>query len=102
MAQPFPIHSWKLIVPCEVSAVKFGASSLIRSMVCLLVGGSLDPAARKLLFYFFKHATVYHNFLDVLLPGRQGRLMSTGSILTTGSRDQLVFQLTMDFCQGSG
>src|ERR1043166_7221958 len=30
-AQPSPIHSWKLIVPCVVSAVKFGASSLMRS-----------------------------------------------------------------------
>src|SRR5215472_2524721 len=33
MAQPLPIHSWKLMVPCEVSAVKLGASSLIRNMV---------------------------------------------------------------------
>src|SRR5580704_7847051 len=32
MAQPSPIHSWKLILPCEVSAVKLGASSLIRNM----------------------------------------------------------------------
>src|SRR6185369_14397027 len=31
IAQPFPIHSWKLIVPWVVSAVKFGASSLMRS-----------------------------------------------------------------------
>jgi hypothetical protein len=30
MAQPFPIHSWKLIFPCVVSAVKFGASELMR------------------------------------------------------------------------
>src|SRR5665213_1520291 len=30
-AQPSPIHSWKLMVPCVVSAVKLGASSLIRS-----------------------------------------------------------------------
>src|SRR5260370_41546627 len=37
MAQPLPIHSWKLIVPCEVSAVKLGASSFIRNIVCLLV-----------------------------------------------------------------
>src|SRR6266478_8906697 len=29
MAQPFPIHSWKLIRPCVVSAVKLGASLLI-------------------------------------------------------------------------
>src|SRR5579863_8099460 len=36
MAQPSPIHSWKLILPCEVSAVKLGASSLIRNMRCLL------------------------------------------------------------------
>src|ERR1700741_2332705 len=34
MAQPLPIHSWKLIVPCEVSAVKLGASSFIRNMNC--------------------------------------------------------------------
>ena len=30
MAQPSPIHSWKLTVPSLVSAVKSGASSLIR------------------------------------------------------------------------
>src|SRR5690349_19787437 len=36
MAQSLPIHSWKLIGPCDVSAVKLGASSLMRSMVCLL------------------------------------------------------------------
>src|SRR6266849_9462429 len=29
MAQPFPIHSWKLIRPCVLSAVKLGASLLI-------------------------------------------------------------------------
>src|SRR3954454_5911718 len=29
-AQPSPIHSWKLIVPCVVSAVKSGAISLMR------------------------------------------------------------------------
>ena len=29
-AQPSPIHSWKLIVPCVVFAVKFGAVSLMR------------------------------------------------------------------------
>src|SRR3984885_12200628 len=32
MAQLSPIHSWKLIFPCEVSAVKLGASSLMRSI----------------------------------------------------------------------
>src|SRR5947209_16658448 len=31
IAQPLPIQSWKLMVPCVVSAVKFGASSLMRS-----------------------------------------------------------------------
>src|SRR5690242_21755649 len=30
-AQPSPIQSWKLIVPWVVSAVKLGASSLMRS-----------------------------------------------------------------------
>src|SRR3954468_10318029 len=29
-AQPSPIHSWNLIVPCVVSAVKSGATSLMR------------------------------------------------------------------------
>src|SRR5262245_926207 len=42
IAQPSPIHSWKLNVPWEVSAVKFGASSLMRSKVCLLY-----PNARR-------------------------------------------------------
>ena len=31
MAQPSPIHSWKWIVPWVVSAVKSGATSLMRS-----------------------------------------------------------------------
>ena len=31
MAQPSPIHSWKLMVPCVDSAVKSGATSLMRS-----------------------------------------------------------------------
>jgi hypothetical protein len=34
MAQPSPIHSWKLIVPGDVSAVKLGASSFMRNMNC--------------------------------------------------------------------
>src|SRR5215471_7587533 len=33
IAHPFPIHSWKLIFPWVVSAVKFGASLLIRSVM---------------------------------------------------------------------
>src|SRR5262249_4975176 len=37
IAQPSPIHSWKRIVPCVVSAVKSGASSFMRrDMVPLL------------------------------------------------------------------
>src|SRR6516225_2212771 len=36
IAQPLPIHSWKLILPRDVSAMKLGASSFIRSMVCVL------------------------------------------------------------------
>jgi hypothetical protein len=32
MAQPSPIHSWKLMGPCEVSAVKLGASSFMRKI----------------------------------------------------------------------
>src|SRR5882724_2558846 len=40
-AQPSPIHSWKLMVPCVVSAVKFGASSLMRKdMLDLLLNNS--------------------------------------------------------------
>src|SRR5919106_2409802 len=33
IAQPSPIHSWKLMVPWVVSAVKFGASLLILSAI---------------------------------------------------------------------
>src|SRR5713226_1937921 len=52
MAQPLPIHSWKLIVPCEVSAVKLGASSFMRNMVFLLAScspgqGALAPSFRS-------------------------------------------------------
>src|SRR5579864_6948455 len=32
IAQPFPIHSWKRMVPCVVSAVKSGAVSLMRGI----------------------------------------------------------------------
>src|SRR5882762_9005383 len=40
IAHPSPIHSWRLIVPCVVSAVKFGASSFIRNdMVSSLHSG---------------------------------------------------------------
>src|SRR5579862_6387748 len=40
-AQPLPIQSWKLIVPCVVSTVKFGASSLMRKdMLDLLPNNS--------------------------------------------------------------
>ena len=42
IAQPLPIQSWKLIVPWVVSAVKFGASELIRSDMMLSL--SLQPA----------------------------------------------------------
>src|SRR5262245_48674585 len=35
IAQPFPIHSWNVMVPWVVSAVKFGASSLMRSDMAL-------------------------------------------------------------------
>src|SRR5690349_15373021 len=35
-AQESPIHSWNLIVPCVVLAVKSGATSLIRSDMVLL------------------------------------------------------------------
>src|SRR5947209_15871254 len=37
MAHPLPIHSWKLIGPSVVSAVKFGASSLMRSDIATLL-----------------------------------------------------------------
>src|SRR6185436_15491063 len=33
IAQPLPIHSWKLIFPWVVSAVKFGASLLMRKAI---------------------------------------------------------------------
>ena len=35
-AQPSPIHSWKLTVPCVVSAVKSGAVSLMRRLMAFL------------------------------------------------------------------
>src|SRR5262249_15327603 len=40
MAQPSPTHSWKLMVPCELSALKLGASSLMRNdIIYLLISG---------------------------------------------------------------
>jgi hypothetical protein len=53
MAQPSPIHSWKLIVPCDVSAVKLGASSFIRNIVFLLMWYTLAPDALKNLLSMF-------------------------------------------------
>src|SRR5580765_1672506 len=44
IAQLSPIHSWKFTVPCEVSAVKFGASSLMRSMLSSVAS---FPEARR-------------------------------------------------------
>src|SRR5579864_57507 len=48
IAQPSPIHSWKRIVPCVVSAVKSGAVSLMRGIadvagvnVAVLISGLL-------------------------------------------------------------
>src|ERR1700743_553001 len=35
-AQPSPIHSWKWMGPCVVSAVKSGAVSLIRRDICVV------------------------------------------------------------------
>src|ERR1700686_4235649 len=52
MAQPSPIHSWKLIVPCEVSAVKFGASSFMRNIVYLLISVFPEPRALEPSFRF--------------------------------------------------
>ena len=51
IAQPSPIHSWKLMAPWVVSAVKSGASSLMRK---LMIGGRLLawPIKGKLIFKF--------------------------------------------------
>ncbi len=46
-AQPSPIHSWKWIVPCVVSAVKSGAVSLIRRVICPPFGLRLRALARS-------------------------------------------------------
>src|SRR5713101_3835104 len=59
MAQPLPIHSWKLIVPCEVSAVKLGASSFMRNMVYLLVSCYSEAGGRETSFSFSRPRTVY-------------------------------------------
>src|SRR5690625_3058102 len=43
MAQPSPIHSWKLIVPWVVSAVKSGATELIRNVMAYLLMRAVRP-----------------------------------------------------------
>src|SRR5690606_41363554 len=43
-AQPFPIQSWKLIVPWVVSAVKSGAVSLMRKLIRLSSNGTRKSA----------------------------------------------------------
>src|SRR6266404_3122479 len=71
MAQPLPIHSWKLIVPCEVSAVKLGASSFIRNIVCLLVC-ALHPGTFVPNLQALKRGTLSYPFYS--LRPRHGRL----------------------------
>src|SRR5438067_12106559 len=46
MAQPLPIHSWKLIFPWVVSAVKLGASLLIRNAMTTSVKGTKAIGSR--------------------------------------------------------
>src|SRR5439155_15205313 len=46
MAQPLPIHSWKLIFPWVVSAVKFGASLLIRNAMTTSIKGTKAIGSR--------------------------------------------------------
>src|ERR1700730_10103057 len=58
-AQPLPIHSWKLIVPCEDSAVKLGASSFMRNMVSLLVSCFQGPSVLETSFRFSWPRIVY-------------------------------------------
>jgi hypothetical protein len=41
-----------LMVPCDVSAVKLGASSFIRNIVFLLMWYTLAPALKDLLSMF--------------------------------------------------
>src|SRR5215471_17289736 len=48
IAQPLPIHSWKLIAPWVVSAVKSGASELIRKDMCPPFATSYDLRATEL------------------------------------------------------
>src|SRR5687767_2644081 len=49
IAQPLPIHSWKLILPCVVSAVKSGTSLLILSaMTTSVIGETYRKSVGKL------------------------------------------------------
>src|SRR5204863_281452 len=79
-AQPSPIHSWKLIVPCVVSAVKFGASSLMRSDMFVLQTGCLlsraDYIALRFLARMWRedsavtHAVVTYRWRSLRGPAR--------------------------------
>src|ERR1700733_12846076 len=64
MAQPSPIHSWKWMVPWVVSAVKSGATSLMRGM--LLVSFAVAVVMESLLSQLYNYR----------LPGTQLRRAS--------------------------
>jgi hypothetical protein len=75
MAHPLPIQSWKVIGPCVVSAVKFGASALILSdmitsgVFAWLIGDIASPSYSPNLADFGAGTTFWRR---AVVPGAEG------------------------------
>src|SRR5277367_1680551 len=88
IAQPSPIHSWKLMVPCVVSAVKFGASSLIRSI--------------RHLFYQPRHRQFFTQICNSLYYARRPSMKlgeNLYSIARTAQVSALLLAASISFAQ---
>src|SRR5207244_3952733 len=76
MAHPLPIHSWKLIRPCVVSAVKLGASLLIlNAMAHLPIVWNRQTIVRSRCPTFAGHGPQC-NLVDTKRHQERGRLAS--------------------------
>src|SRR5215212_3831414 len=93
-AQPSPIQSWKLMVPCVVSAVKSGVVSLIRSDIVRLPTRwvLVRPCSRRRPALHYAHrgrATTTDAKLYPPLSKVRGRLRPVADSEVTPARDTL-------------
>jgi hypothetical protein len=98
MAQPLPIHSWKLMVPCEVSAVKLGASSFMRNIDPLLSRCTLEKgtlAARPLRSAYSQGEScafgIFH-FGTTVRASYASPALDTRSLLEKAAKSEKIFR----------